>query len=131
VRHCRQRRFGRGSYACWGALERVVPAPRGVPVREALRQLAIETIQEEVRVKQRPQDVAAKKLAHARAKVAEATTKMRRLATSLHQWERRAQRYARAASMTDEEVARLRELRRARPAKKARRGMNVKGGAVI
>ena len=62
----------------------------------------------------RPQDVATKKLAHARMMVAATTKKMRRLATSLALWEGRATYYAKRASMTDEEVSAERQRSKAK-----------------
>jgi hypothetical protein len=64
-----------------------------------------------------PQEVATRKLAHARKMVADKTKQMRRLATALHAWEQKAARYARRASMTDAEV----EAERARRAEAATR----------
>jgi hypothetical protein len=86
-------------YYCWGRL--AVVAPR---VRPA--------------TKQRPQDIAAVRLAHARKKIGEATRRMARLATSLRMWERRAAYYAKRASMTDAEV--MAEREKATAAKGAR-----------
>ena len=52
-----------------------------------------------------PQEVAAKKMEHARTEVTKKMRSMRRLATSLKMWEDRARRYAVLALKTDEELA--------------------------
>lgn len=79
-----------------------------------------------------PQEVATRKLAHARKMVAEKTKQMRRLAVSLHAWEQKAARYARRASMTDAEVEaeRLRRVEAAarRAELRQRRGIRLGGG---
>ena len=79
----------------------------------------------------RPQDVAQKKLDHARQMVSEKTKQMRRLATSLRLWERRVRTYAKRASLTDAEIAaeRQRRIDRAAQPRKVRRGIKL-GGAL-
>jgi hypothetical protein len=54
--------------------------------------------------KLRPQDVSQKKLEHARKMVSEKTRAMARIATQLRAWERKANYYAKRASMTDAEL---------------------------
>lgn len=113
VRRCRRQiRRGFGWVICGGRLVAVPAQPKARP---------------EVR----PQDVAAKKLAHARKLIAEKTRAMRRLVTSIYQWERRAFRYAQMASKTDEELAAERAARVAaaerRKAARQRRGIKLDG----
>lgn len=76
--------------------------------------------------RERPQDVAARQLLHARRMIAEKTRQMRRLATALHHWERKAAYYARRASLTDAEVQAEREKRVAR-ATRVKPGRIVRG----
>lgn len=100
-RCCKAPRFGSGSYACWGdlmavRLERVAPTKT-------------------------PQDVAREKLARARRMVTAKTRAMRRLATSLRLWERRANYYAMRASMTTDELAAQRACRLAQAQIRANR----------
>lgn len=102
-----------GSYTCCGVL-----------VRVRARQAA---------AKQKAQDVAARKLEHARRMVAEKTKAMKRLATSLRLWETRATYYARRASMTDAELeaerARRQEAKERQAAARARRAIKLDGVA--
>ena len=106
-RKCYQRRFGKGSYACYGDL---FLAERGRKERD---------------VSKRPQEIAEAKLAKARKMVAETTRRMTRLATSLRFWERKAQYYARQASLTDTEIAEQKAARAARSRKPMRRAMRL------
>lgn len=80
--------------------------------------------------KQRPQEIAARKLAHARKMMTAKTRAMRRLATSLRFWEGRAAYYAKRASLTDAEIAteRLKRLDAAarRQAARIKRGIALK-----
>lgn len=119
-RKCYQPRFGQGSYACWGELVPNVKFQSAVTVGE------IATV-----ANVRPQDVAEKKLAAARKMVSEKTKAMARLATSLRMWEARASRFAKQASMTDDEIAAAKAKRIAdadrRRAEKARRGIKIGG----
>ena len=94
ARRCRERKFGRGSYCCWGRLARVVEAK---PKKEVAMKAP--------KAKARPQDLAQKKLDHARRMVSEKTKAINRLATALRAWERKATYYAKRASMTDAELA--------------------------
>lgn len=77
----------------------------------------------------RPQDVAAKKLAHARKMVARRTQQMKRTVTSLHQWEAKARHYAKRASLTDAELAAARDRAKAAQAARGsrRRGIALTG----
>ena len=104
-RRCKRQQVA-GGYACWGELARVATVR---PVREV----------------RRSQDVAQRKLEHARRMVTEKTRAMGRLATSLHAWERKAAHYARRASMTDAEVQAERERRVARAARPRRRAITL------
>lgn len=106
-RKCYRLRFGKGSYACYGDL---FLTERGRKERD---------------VTKRPQDVAALKLATARAMVAKKTRALARLATSLRMWERRAQYYARQASLTDAEIAAQKAARATRSSKPNRRAMRL------
>ena len=65
VVRCRESRGGFGRVYCWGRLVAVPAQPK-------------------VRPEVRPQDVAAKKLVHARKLIAEKTRAMRRLVTSIY-----------------------------------------------
>lgn len=71
--------------------------------------------------KARLQDAAQKKLDHARKMIGEKTRAMRRLATSLRLWERRATYYAKRASMTDAEIAAENAARTARQNRRPKR----------
>lgn len=79
----------------------------------------------------RPQDVAERKLAQARRKVAEKTAALARLATQLHEWERKATRWAKLASMTDAEVeakkVRRKQARENGLARRSRRAIELGG----
>ena len=133
-RHCHQRRFGKGSWACWGELERAgvgrpaqqqpeVPLPAGRGIGWYLTEEAMAASYEAKRQQ------ATKDLAHARRKMAEAATRIRRATTSLKMWERRAAHYARRASLTDAEIAAERETRKQKAseaaARRIRRGIRL------
>lgn len=79
----------------------------------------------------RPQDIAQRKLEHARKQVAAKTKAMKRLVTSIRMWERRAAAYAKQASLTDAEVLAAQEKRKAqqerRRQEKVRRGIQLQG----
>ena len=110
-KRCRLRRFGQGSYACWG---RLVPATRKAVT---------------VVMMKRPQDVAQQKLDRARRMVTEKTRAMKRLATSLRLWEGRARYYAQRASLTDAEIeaerARRKERQLVGKARKVKRAVTL------
>lgn len=114
-RKCHERTFGRGSYCCWGRLERVV-----APKKEKRMKVKAPT----ENAKRRPQDVAQQKLEHARKMASAKTKAMARLATQLRAWERKASYYAKRASMTDaeilaEKVARIELIANRRPKRRA------------
>ena len=77
----------------------------------------------------RAQDVAARKLAHARKQIEGTMRRIKRAATSLRLWERRAAHYAKLASLTDAEVAARRDAdrqrREDRAARRLRRGIRL------
>ncbi len=119
-RNCHARRFGPGSYCCWGSL---------VTIREPKKEKRMRETQPTENARRRPQDVAAKKLEQARKKVSEKTRAMARLATQLRTWERKANYYAKRASMTDVEVAAEQAIRVARANRKPkRRAIKLGGG---
>ncbi len=74
--------------------------------------------------KPRPQDVAAKELAHAQGKVDEHLANLLRSARLVKEWQARASRYAKKAAMTDDEVAAAARLHMDR---KTRRAKSVRG----
>lgn len=125
-RRCHDRRFGPKSYCCWGQLVKVERAKR---VRKEETPMTTQAPTENATKTRRPQDVAAKKLEHARKKVAEKTRAMARLATQLRHWERRANYYAKRASMTDAEVAAEQAVRVARANRKPKRRAIKLGGS--
>lgn len=117
-RRCYERRFGRGSYACWGKLARPVVVKKQKEEKPMPSKVVV-----------RPQDVAQKKLDRARKMIAEKTRQMGRLATSLREWQSKAARYAKRASMTDVEVEAERAARvssaAARAQRTVRRGVSL------
>lgn len=126
---CKRRRFGRGSYCCWGELTRV---RRRTPDADVLRDAngtprplgyyLNEEAQLELQVQRggKVRADAERKLAHARRMVAEKTKQMKRLVTSLRMWERRATYYAKRATVSDAEVEAERLARLNRPTKNRR-----------
>lgn len=62
------------------------------------------TVAAPARRRPRPQDVAAKKAAHARKMVTRAARKVKAATRSLALWQRRVREYDRRAAMTDAEV---------------------------
>jgi hypothetical protein len=124
-RKCHERKFGRGSYCCWGRLTVVVAA------KKEKRMKANATTEN---AKRRPQDVSQKKLEHARKMVSEKTRAMARLAQQLRTWERKANYYAKRASMTDaellaEKAARVEAISKRRPKRRAIKIGIAAGGA--
>lgn len=97
-RHCYERPMGKMGYSCWGSLSMVKPAKKP---------------------RQRPQDEAAEKLAHAREMVKQKASAIRRLTTSLNLWQRRATYFAKLASETDAERAARIEARKTRNVERA------------
>ena len=69
----------------------------------------------------RPQDIAQKKLEHARKMVTVKMKTMTRLATQLRAWEKKASYYARRASLTDAEIAAEQVKRAERMTKRPKR----------
>jgi len=150
-RRCHRPKFGRGSYACWGSLVRVVrPRPGARTVREAVQAMAEEGDVEVTTERHgaitvatvtgkpaaRPQDIAARKLdetrraiGRAQVRLNEHARKVAQEARAIRRLERSAAHYAKRASMTDAEVAADHARRVDRP-KKVRRGMKVGGGSV-
>lgn len=123
--HCLQPRFGRGSYACYGDLERVQRKPK-VDLTEEVQQMAEQTRA----ARRRPQDLAAKKLKHARKMVTKHTRALKRTMTAaLHHWEKAVREYERKSSMTDAEVETARQVRKMREEQRAarsrRRGISL------
>jgi hypothetical protein len=92
---------GFSKYWCYGKLERVR--------------------RERETVELRPQDEAAKQLAKCRANVKKAASKIKRATTSMKLWQTRAERYARIASMTDEEYAAQRAEQKLKAEERANR----------
>jgi hypothetical protein len=134
-RRCRQRRFGRGSYACWGLLSLVKRKKKEAVVGSTSPLVTDGSLDfgqlAPAKRKLSSQEQAAKKLTHARKMIGEKTKALRRLATSLRLWERRAAYYAKRASMTDAEVAAEKVKREqataARRQKAQRRAIKVGG----
>lgn len=139
VRKCRQPRFGRGSYACWGdlvtvrarreaAAEDAVPAPGGLGLvfaEDATRAL-----------NERARALARARLERARRRLAENRVAHERLSRAVaaasrrvRDWERRAARYEAAAAMTDAQLDAARASRQersaARAARRVRRGIRL------
>ena len=111
-RKCHERRFGRGSYCCWGRLVKVItPKKEKKPMPENVN----------VENRARPQDIAQKKLEHARKMVTVKMKTMTRLATQLRAWEKKASYYARRASLTDAEIAAEQVKRAERMTKRPKR----------
>ena len=117
-RRCKRQPFGPRSYCCWGRLA-LVAAPEPAPRPTAPPKPQPST---------RPQDVAARKLEHARkmvgAKMVEigATSKaLARLVRAMGEWERRANYYAALASRTDAEIEQERAARAERAERRDKR----------
>lgn len=119
IRHCREQKFGKGSYWCYGLLEAVATAP------------ATKTVEPK-----RPQDAARRKLAQTERaitalndEVFKLAKRLGKLATKARQLSVKASRYAAASSMTDEEVEQLRQRRleqqRKREASKRTRAIDL------
>lgn len=71
------------------------------------------------------QELAAKKRDAAQRRVELWMRRTVAAAKMMEVWKQRADRYNRAANMTDEEVAKIREARKNRPAKKGLRGVDL------
>lgn len=137
---CRQPRFGRNSYACWGLLEvvRKAPPPLRYPAGRYLAEPGL--AQREREETQMPkvgkagktsQQVAQEKAAAARRKVDHYTREAKRATTLLHQWQRKLAHYEKRAALTDEQVEAERQARKAqavaRQQRTVRRGINLGG----
>jgi hypothetical protein len=129
-RRCYQRKFGKGSYACWGELTRVtrpakplITVPPGMGLGWVLGEEADRAMSAAYRAK------AERQLKLARQKVTEVTRKIARATTSLRMWERRAAYYAQRASLTDAELAQEKADRKskaeARAQSRVKRGMKL------
>lgn len=102
VRRCREQKFGKGSYWCYGALEVVAPTPKP----------------EASTTTRRPQEIAKRKLKQTERALTAVNEEVFTLAKRLGKLSQRsrqlslkASRYAAAASMTDEEVEEQRQRR--------------------
>lgn len=112
--------LGRTGYYCWGKLVTVKPAkPEPKPDQPA----------PERKQKQRPQEIAAAKLAKIRTSIEEKRRSLKRLLTSLSKLEKQSDRYSKAASMSDEQVEaeRLKRIdnKNRRDLSRVRRGIRV------
>lgn len=107
----------RGTFYCFGQLER---GARLKPPKKERTPTHVE----------RPQERAAKMLVRAQTKVRQYIERMRKDAALLYQWQRKAERLARRASMTDDEIVaestRRSDAMKAVRARRIRRGINLK-----
>jgi hypothetical protein len=112
MRHCRQRAFGRGSYACWGTLvdapilrrkADAIAASSGVGIGWALSEEAAEM---QVRANgARMRADAQRKYDEANEKIVDKQRQVARLARAISELQRRARHYQKRAAMTDAEIA--------------------------
>jgi hypothetical protein len=119
-KHCYQRRFGKGSYACWGTLVDLprkqrnpvaVPTPEGLGVGWQLGEEAEAQRMEQFR------EQARKELARARKHLDAAIEDVTRATRRLELWRSKIVRLERKTQMTDAEIAALRAKRSAAVAK--------------
>lgn len=73
-----------------------------------------------------PQQLAERKLKHARRQMSAAASRIKRATTSLRLWEQRAMYYAKRASLTDAELA-AEKVKRAQRQPKPKRAIKVGG----
>lgn len=110
---CYVRKFGKGSYCCWGELSRVERKRRVVvSVRQAVQAMAVRVDTEEQLRAQRGathRKQAARKLAAAQAGRAKLATRVKRLQTALRKRQLQVKRLERLAGLTDAEVQAVRE----------------------
>jgi hypothetical protein len=99
MRNCRFRKFGQGSYCCWGTLLSVAPATPVTVLTDADRNAQYRS-------------VVAKKLAQARDTLAARQTRLKRIETAVAKWEKRVATLERRAARTDEELNAQRERAR-------------------
>ena len=135
-RRCKQRRFGQGSYACWGQL---LTVRRPEPAKAASQNARPE------RQPKRPQEKSATKRDAARrrvsaleaqvetatATIANAYRSIKRWRQLITEWERRADYHGRRASMTDDELRTEFEDRKKRQADKSTTRAIVAGKTTI
>lgn len=115
-RHCYRRKFGKGSFSCWGDLSAVAAEVRTPKPKPS------------------PQEDAERKLAVARKNVSQRTAALKRLTTSLRFWQRKVTYYTMRASLTDAELEQMKVDREGRKRKRSeariKRVIQLGGGKI-
>lgn len=122
-RKCHERRFGPGSYCCWGRLV-VVKEPR----KEARMRRRSST---ENAARRSPQAVAKKKQEHAEKMIDEKVLAMARIMKQIQAWRRKAIYYDKRARMTDAEIAAEAQKRHEAKARRPKRRAILRGNSVF
>lgn len=131
VRKCRQRRFGKGSWACWGDLALAVSYDQTRPAAEAPKLDARGAARQRLQKTERALKQRRRLVDEAQAEVVRWAKLVGRRQRDVRKLEALAERQREVAGMTDEQLAaakakRVEAAQRARD-RKSRRGIDLRG----